>query len=244
MILSIFEYSINNPIEFIFEYYKILKKNTILYNYLIGDYLLFTVSKYIYIYLLHNFEELICYVILTCLYKYINFLFLHVLLRYQYLLDINGVDYYEKQYRFQLNYNLISMYQNSRIYIKILLTETIKVHSLNSIFNGACWYEREIWDFFGIAFIYNSDLRRLLTDYAFEGYPLKKDFPLSGFIEVRYNELIKRLSYIAIKSIQEFKILELQNPWEYIYKIKYIDLFNLYTNIQNMPLNIEYLINK
>lgn len=242
--LPIFKYSIDNPIEHNYAQYNLLNTNTYIYNNLIGDYVILIAPEYVYMYTLHNFEEPVCYVTVDSIYQFITLLYLHILLRYQYMVDITAIDYYERKFRFQLNYSLISMYANSRIRIKASLSEICKVSSITSIFQGANWYEREIWDFFGILFNNNTDLRRLLTDYAFEGFPLKKDFPLSGFVEIRYNEIVKRLAYVAIKSIQEFRIFELQNPWEYMLQNKFPDLFDLYKDKKNIPIYMEYLFNK
>lgn len=232
---------IDNPIEFIYLFYYSILKNILIYKYLIGIYLLLSVPKYIYICLLYGFEELILYVINLFVYYYIIFINYHTILQYQYLIDITATDYYENNYRFQLNYILISTYLNLRLHNKIWTNETNKIYSISNILPGASWYEREIWDFFGIIFNNNKDLRRLLTDYAFEGYPLKKDFPLSGFVEVRYNEQIKRLGYYNIKSIQEFKIFELINPWEALIQFKFSKLFSLYKTKKNIPMHPEYL---
>lgn len=242
--LPIFKYSIDNPIEHNYAQYNLLNTNTYIYNNLIGDYVILIAPEYVYMYTLHNFEEPVCYVTVDSIYQFITLLYLHILLRYQYMVDITAIDYYERKFRFQLNYSLISMYANSRIRIKASLSEICKVNSITSIFQGANWYEREIWDFFGILFNNNTDLRRLLTDYAFEGFPLKKDFPLSGFVEIRYNEIVKRLAYVAIKSIQEFRVFELQNPWEYMLQNKFPDLFDLYKDKKNIPIYMEYLFNK
>lgn len=232
---------IDNPIEFMYLFYYSLLKNILVYKYLIGIYLLLIVPKYVYICLLHGFEELILYVINIFICFYIIFINYNSLLQYQYLIDIAATDYYENNYRFQLNYSLISTYLNLRLHIKTLAKETTKIHSVSSILHGASWYEREIWDFFGIVFNNNKDLRRLLTDYAFEGYPLKKDFPLSGFVEVRYNEQIKRLGYYSIKSIQEFKIFELVNPWEIVIQFKFNKLFSLYKAKKNILMHSEHI---
>lgn len=240
-ILSFIDEYTDNPIEFVYLFYYSIFKNILIYKYLIGIYLLFNIPKYIYTCLLNGFEELNLYIINLFVYCYILFINYHSILQYQYLIDITATDYYENDYRFQLNYSLISIYLNLRLHSKILAKETTKVHSVNNVLPGASWYEREIWDFFGIVFNNNTDLRRLLTDYAFEGYPLKKDFPLSGFVEVRYNEQIKRLGYYNIKSIQEFKVFELVNPWEALIQFKFSKLFNLYKIKKNIPMHSEYL---
>lgn len=233
--------SIENPIESVYLLHYVIFKNILIYKYLIGIYLLFSTPKYVYTCLVHNFEELTLYVITLFIYYYLIFIKYHTILQYQYLIDITATDYYKNKYRFQLNYNMISTYLNLRICTKIVAKETTKIHSISNLLSGSSWYEREIWDFFGIVFNDNIDLRRLLTDYAFEGYPLKKDFPLSGFVEVRYNEQIKRLGYYNIKSIQEFKIFELINPWEILIQFKFNKLFDLYTSKKNKPMHLEYL---
>lgn len=235
------QYSIDAPLELVYIYYQILRRNKLVYSYLIGCYLLLTISKYLYNYIIHNSDELVCYIDYVYIYESLIFLYLHFTLRYQYLLDITAVDYYERKYRFQIDYNVISDTNIYRVHVKTALIEGIHIHSVNELFIGACWYEREIWDFFGIVFTHNTDLRRLLTDYAFEGYPLKKDFPLSGFVEVRYSDFIKRLDYAEIRSIQEYKVFELSNPWSRTIPSKFKDLFHLYRNLKNKPIHIEHL---
>lgn len=194
-----------------------------------------------YICLVTNFEELVCYVSNIHCYKFILFVVLHIMLQYEYIVDIVTTDYIEQQYRFQLSYQLISTYIDARIRIKAWLQEIKKMASISNLYKGAGWYEREIFDFFGVGFTNNTDLRRLLTDYAFEGYPLKKDFPLSGFVEIHFNDYIKRLGYVAIKLVQEFRLFELLTPWGHFFQYKYLDLFYLYKNKKNIPAHMEYL---
>lgn len=241
--LSFHNNSYNDPIKLLYIYHKICIHNTLFYKQLIGDYILLSIPKYMYMYLLHNFEDITCYITTQYINNYIHFINLHTTLQYQYLLDITAADYYNQKYRFQLTYNLISHYLNNRLNSKIITNETNKINSIHDILPGASWYEREILDFFGIIFNNNNDLRRLLTDYAFEGYPLKKDFPLSGFLELRYNEQIKRLGYYNIKTIQEYKTFELINPWNVIHKFKFGELQNLYLINKNKPLHSEFLYN-
>lgn len=240
MVSTIFEHSVNNPLENMYRQ-SLLLKNIVMYSYLLGLYLLLTVPKYMYIYLVTNFEELVCYVNGIYCYEYILFILLHSLLRYEYIVDIVATDYFEGEYRYQLNYQLTSVYVDTRIRLKVWLQEIKKISSISGIYEGAGWYEREILDFFGIGFTNNTDLRRLLTDYAFEGYPLKKDFPLSGFVEIHYNDFIKRLGYVAIKLVQEFRLFELLTPWGHFFQFKYSDLFYLYKSKKNTPLHLEYL---
>lgn len=237
---TIFDYSIQSPIELTFGH-TISLQNLVLYRYMLSMYQFFQVPKYIQMCLMVNLEEFICYTTDVSLRNYILFILLHCLLQYQYIIDIAAADYFDKKLRFQLNYQLVSAYTNSRIRIKCWLSETSKISSISTSYTGANWYERENLDFFGIGFVENRDLRRLLTDYAFEGYPLKKDFPLSGFVEVRYNEFIKRLDYVPIKLIQEFKLFELLSPWAHLFEYKYTDLFHLYKTRKNIPIHLEYL---
>ncbi|XP_011702234.1 PREDICTED: NADH dehydrogenase [ubiquinone] iron-sulfur protein 3, mitochondrial [Wasmannia auropunctata] len=130
------------------------------------------------------------------------------------LADITAVDVPSRQYRFELVYNLLSLRYNSRIRVKTYTDELTPVDSINSIFKAADWYEREIWDMFGVFFSNHPDLRRILTDYGFEGHPLRKDFPLSGYVEVRYDDEHKRIVIEPLELTQEFRKFELAAPWE------------------------------
>jgi NADH-quinone oxidoreductase subunit C len=130
------------------------------------------------------------------------------------LLDVCGVDYPERPERFEAVYHLLSTRHNSRIRLKVVTNETTPVPSLVSVFPTAGWFEREAWDLYGILFDGNPDLRRILTDYGFEGHPLRKDFPLTGFVEVRYDEEQKRVVYDPVKLTQEFRSFDFLSPWE------------------------------
>jgi NADH-quinone oxidoreductase subunit C len=130
------------------------------------------------------------------------------------LIDICGVDYPERDPRFEVVYNLLSMRHNQRIRVKVRCGEDDVVPSVTGVFSAATWYEREAWDFFGILFSGNPDLRRLLTDYGFEGHPLRKDFPLTGFVEVRYDEAQKRVVYEPVALTQGFRSFDFLSPWE------------------------------
>lgn len=130
------------------------------------------------------------------------------------LLDVCGVDYPEDDERFEIVYHLLSMTHNNRIRIKLRTDEDTPVASVTSLFNSANWWEREIWDMFGVAFIDHPDLRRILTDYGFEGHPLRKDFPLTGYVEVRYDDAQKRIVYEPVKLTQEFRSFDFLSPWE------------------------------
>jgi NADH-quinone oxidoreductase subunit C len=130
------------------------------------------------------------------------------------LIDISGVDYPERPERFEVVYQLLSMRQNVRLRVKIETDEGTPVPSVVSVFSGAGWYERECWDLFGVAFAGNPDLRRILTDYGFEGHPLRKDFPLSGYVEVRYDDTQKRVVYEPVTLPQDFRSFDFLSPWE------------------------------
>ena len=129
------------------------------------------------------------------------------------LSNISGADYPLKNKRFEIVYDLLSICFNSRIRVKTSVNELTTVESSMSIFSAANWYEREIWDLFGIFFKNHSDLRRILTDYGFEGHPLRKDFPLSGYTEVKYSENSKRVINETIEFAQEYRTFDFFSPW-------------------------------
>ncbi len=133
---------------------------------------------------------------------------------FQVLVDITGVDYPERPERFDVVYNLLSLKHNCRVRVKTTTDEANPVPSVTGIFSAAGWFEREAWDLFGIYFSDHPDLRRLLTDYGFEGHPLRKDFPLTGYVEVRYDEAQKRVVYEPVKLKQEFRSFDFTSPWE------------------------------
>jgi NADH-quinone oxidoreductase subunit C len=130
------------------------------------------------------------------------------------LTDISGVDWPQRPERFDVVYQLLSPKQNQRIRIKLPIAEDLPVPSACAVYVGADWYERECWDLFGIWFTGHPDLRRLLTDYGFEGHPLRKDFPTTGFVEVRYDDLAKRVVYESVNLKQEFRNFDFLSPWE------------------------------
>ena len=130
------------------------------------------------------------------------------------LIDIAGVDYPSRARRFDIVYHMLSMSQNTRIRVKISTDEETSVLSCAAVFPNADWYEREAFDMYGVAFENHPDLRRILTDYGFEGYPLRKDFPLSGFVEVRYDEGRKAVVYEPVNLPQEYRSFDFLNPWE------------------------------
>lgn len=130
------------------------------------------------------------------------------------IVDIAGVDYPERDERFEVVYHLLSPRQNLRVRVKVSTDEDRPVQSLTGLFPGAVWYEREAYDLYGILFSGNPDLRRILTDYGFDGYPLRKDFPTTGYVEVRYDEERKRVVYEPVKLAQEFRQFDYLSPWE------------------------------
>lgn len=148
-------------------------------------------------------------------YLYFTFFFLkkHIFLKYNLLTCISGVDLMNKKYRFCIAYDLLSLTFNTRLRIKIFVDEIGTVPTLTSVFINSNWWEREIWDLFGIYFLEHPDLRRILTDYGFEGHPLKKDFPLSGYIELRYDIKKKRIISEPLELSQEFRSFSFEIPW-------------------------------
>lgn len=130
------------------------------------------------------------------------------------LMDLCGVDYPEQENRFEINYNLLSYKHNQRVRIKVRTDEDTPVPSVASVFPTASWFERECWDMYGVFFADHPDLRRLLTDYGFEGHPLRKDFPLTGYVEVRYDDEQKRVVYEPVKLTQAFRSFDFMSPWE------------------------------
>ncbi len=130
------------------------------------------------------------------------------------IIDVCGVDYPSRIERFEVVYHFLSPKQNVRIRVKLSTDEKTPVQSICEVFPGADWFEREAYDMYGILFVNHPDLRRLLTDYGFEGYPLRKDFPLTGFVEVRYSEEHKRVVYEPVKLAQEFRNFDYLSPWE------------------------------
>ena len=134
--------------------------------------------------------------------------------RFEQLTDLCGVDYPEREPRFDVVYHLLSMSQNCRLRLKVGVSEDQPVPSATEIYPSAGWWERETWDLYGIYFAGNSDLRRLLTDYGFDGHPLRKDFPLTGYVELRYDSEQKRVVYEPVKLTQEFRRFDFLSPWE------------------------------
>ena len=159
-------------------------------------------------------DEIVISSATTSLLRLIQFLKEDQNCKFNILIDICGVDYPEKDKRFEMVYHFLSLSVNRRIRVKLMTDEGTKVPSIVDLFPSAGWYEREVYDLFGVIFSGNTDLRRLLTDYGFKGHPLRKDFPLTGYVEVRYDEEQKRVIYEPVKLTQEFRNFDFVSPWE------------------------------
>jgi len=133
---------------------------------------------------------------------------------FEMLVDVCGVDYPERPERFEVVYNLLSLRHNQRVRVKLAVDEGVAVPSVHDIFPSASWFERECWDMYGVFFLGHPDLRRLLTDYGFDGHPLCKDFPLTGYVEVRYDDEDRRVVYEPVKLTQAFRSFDFLSPWE------------------------------
>jgi NADH-quinone oxidoreductase subunit C len=130
------------------------------------------------------------------------------------IIDISGVDHPEQEKRFEVVYHLLSPKRNRRIRLKVATDEETPIASATAVYPGAEWFEREIYDLFGVLFDGHPDLRRILTDYGFEGHPLRKDFPMTGFVEMRYDDAEKRVRYEPVQLNQEFRQFDFLSPWE------------------------------
>jgi NADH-quinone oxidoreductase subunit C len=135
------------------------------------------------------------------------------------LVDVCGVDWPEREKRFDVVYNLLSLKNNQRVRVKVATDESTPVPSASSLFSSAGWFEREAYDLYGVWFADHPDLRRILTDYGFEGHPLRKDFPLTGFVELRWDDLQKRVVYEPVKLQQEFRRFDFLSPWEGVHQV-------------------------
>ena len=138
--------------------------------------------------------------------------------QYKVLMDVTAIDYPTRNLRFEVVYNLLSIEYNSRIRIKTCIDEITPVSSSTPLFSSAGWWEREVWDMFGIFFTGHPDLRRILTDYGFQGHPMRKDFPLTGYTEVRYDDSEKRVITESLELSQEFRYFDFSSPWDQIEK--------------------------
>ena len=161
-----------------------------------------------------NFGQLFVDIEIENLISVILFLKTNEKCKFKQLIDITAVDYPHKEKRFKIVYLLLSHENNLRIIININIEETTIVSSITKIFPSANWMEREVFDMYGISFKDHPDLRRILTDYGFDGYPLRKDFPLTGHTEVRYNEDLKKVVSEPVKLDQEYRHFDFESPWE------------------------------
>ncbi|NYS23562.1 NADH-quinone oxidoreductase subunit C [Rhodobacteraceae bacterium 2376] len=146
--------------------------------------------------------------------RFVQFLQVDENCRFSTLVDITAVDYPERRTRFDVVYHFLSMYRNQRIRVKLAVGEQDMVPSITDLHPSANWFEREVFDMFGILFSGHPDLRRILTDYGFRGYPLRKDFPTTGYTEVRYDDAAKRVIYEPVKLVQEYRQFDFMSPWE------------------------------
>jgi NADH-quinone oxidoreductase subunit C len=159
-------------------------------------------------------HDIICYqVSIDNAKTFLKFVQSNKSLRFVILTDLFAADFPEREKRFEIIYNLLSLQLNKRLLIKIILSENENAESVESVFQAAQWYEREIFDMYGINFNGSSDLRRILTDYGFVGHPLRKDFPLTGHLEVRYDEALETVIYEPVKLPQEFRVFDFLSPW-------------------------------
>lgn len=160
------------------------------------------------------FGELTVEVALSSLVDFVDFLKSDKSTRFTTLVDITAVDFPEREARFDMVYHLLSMLRNRRIRLKVAVREDEFVPSLTEVHASAGWFEREVFDMFGILISGHPDLRRILTDYGFQGHPLRKDFPTTGFVEVRHDEELKRVVYEPVKLVQEYRQFDFMSPWE------------------------------
>ena len=174
-----------------------------------------------------NFNELLIETTEDDIIQVIFFLRSHEKLKFRQLIDIAGVDYPEEEKRFKLIYLLLSHEMNTRIKISINFEIGKKIPTMTKVYPSANWMEREVFDMYGIEFIDHPDLRRILTDYNFEGHPLRKDFPLTGFSEVRYSEKDKKVIYEPVKLEQNYRDFDFESPWQGTKYIKQLNEKNI-----------------
>jgi NADH-quinone oxidoreductase subunit C len=179
----------------------------------LGDILMVTMAQDIETTKMEH-DELIIHVRRASICKVLTFLRDDANCHFKFLMDICGADYPERDERFEVIYHLLSTNHNLRMRIKISTDEETPVPSVTHIFSSAGWYEREIWDLFGIYFNDHPDLRRIMTDYGFDGHPLRKDFPLTGYVELRYDDELKRVVYEPVQLTQDFRNFDFLSPWE------------------------------
>lgn len=171
-----------------------------------------------------NFKMLGKEVILTVSYPNVltvlSFLKDHILCQFNSLSAISGADYPERENRFEVSYEILSFVYNQRLRLKSFVNEITPLYSTTSVFAAANWWEREIWDLYGVFFVNHPDLRKILTDYGFQGHPLRKDFPLTGYVEVSYDEKLKRVVSQPLEVTQEFRTFDFKSPWSTIVELR------------------------
>ena len=177
-----------------------------------------TLPKWIQ-YCVKSRNEIVFYVFPNYVVPFFSFLKNHVNTQFKVLIDVTAVDYPSRTLRFEIVYNLLSISYNARTRIKTCVDEITPIASITELYSSAGWWEREVWDMFGIFFSNHPDLRRILTDYGFQGHPLRKDFPLTGFVEVRYDDSEKRVINEPVEITQEFRYFDFSSPWEQIERI-------------------------
>ena len=160
------------------------------------------------------FDELVIVVKLKFLLNTLTFLKYHTYCQFDTLVCISGVDYLQRSNRFELNYELLSLRFNKRLRVKVFINELDVVNSCGNLYSSGYWHESEVWDMFGVFFKNHTNLKRILTDYGFEGYPLRKDFPLSGFIEIKYSDSENRIITESLKLVQEYRTFNFFTPWK------------------------------
>jgi NADH dehydrogenase (ubiquinone) Fe-S protein 3 len=161
-------------------------------------------------------SDIIIYIYPQYLLLFSNFVKKHYKLQYTQLVDLLAIDFINKKSRFIILYNLLSIKFNKRLFIKSYTNDLKPIISIAVNYKSSCWLEREVWDMFGIFFFNHPDLRRILTDYSFENYPLRKDYPLSGYLEVRYDDERKRIIYENLELSQDFRFFNFLSPWEQV----------------------------
>jgi NADH-quinone oxidoreductase subunit C len=159
-------------------------------------------------------DELVVHARAPGLVKVMTFLRDDVNCQFKQLMDVCGVDYPEDEQRLEVVYNLLSLTHNNRVRIKVRTDEDTPIPSVTGVYSAANWFEREAWDLLGVFFSDHPDLRRIMTDYGFEGHPLRKDFPLTGHVELRYDDEKKRVVYEPVKLTQDFRSFDFLSPWE------------------------------
>lgn len=159
-------------------------------------------------------DQLTLHIPLAALRDVTNFLLEDEGCDFHQLMDVTAVDYPKRTNRFEVVYHFLSMTKNQRVRLKVFTDEDTAVESISDIYPTANWFEREVYDMYGIYFNNHPDLRRILTDYGFEGYPLRKDFPLTGYVEMRYDQEQKRCVYEPVKLSQDFRVFDFLSPWE------------------------------